>query len=287
MDTIVSTVNAESGLDKLIQYVKTPVFWISIIIVAAAVVLWKVLKKAGRSWRAKNNGMTTASNVAFDTVRVVFVLVVVVVLLQLNGINVTSLITGLGLVSVIIGLALQDFLKDIIMGVHILIDRFYGVGDVVRYNDIEGEVVSFNIRTTKIKKLPYGEIMTISNRNISEIMILTDMFDLDIGIPYYIDAAQVHEAMKEIEQKAANVENITRTQYKGTERFDESAIVYRMRYWTSPKSTRYDARRGVVAIVQDVLHERGIPFAYSHIEVELTDNGAADTVKPDKIQTIR
>ena len=191
METVLGTTNvkAEDLLNKIIDYVKTSNFWISLGILVVSIILWQVLKTVRKRYFAKEGREpSTASHVAFDIARFVFIFAVIIALMQLNGINVTGLITGLGIVSIIVGLALQDFLKDIIMGSHILTDKFFEVGDVVRYTTpegqtVEGEVISFNVRTTKIKLVSCYEVMTISNRNISEIMVLSDLFDLDIQVP--------------------------------------------------------------------------------------------------------
>ena len=270
-----TSVDAENLLDKLIKYLKTPNFWISVVILIVAIILWQVLKQIRKHYYAKKDKTaSTASHVAFDILRLLFIFTVFIALMQLNGINVTAMITGLGIVSIIVGLALQDFLKDIIMGAHILTDKFFEVGDVIRYTSpdgqtVEGEVISFNIRTTKIKLINYNEVMTISNRNISEIIVLGDYFDLDINIPYATDSNLVHETFQELADRIAKIDGVTKTQYKGTERFEESSVCYRIRYWTSPKSTRNDIRRAANRIIQDGMREAGIPFAFNHLDVEI------------------
>ena len=273
MDNISKSLNIEGAMGRLVSYLKTGNFWVSLGIVIVSVILWRVLKRIRKSWVKRNGGLTTASNVVFDLIRFLFFFLLVVVLLQVNGVDVSALITGLGVVSVIIGLALQDFLKDIIMGVHILSDKFFQVGDVVRYNGMEGEVISFNVRTTKLKLVDYNEIMTISNRNITEIMVLTDMFDIDLGLPYYVDSDRIHTVLEDLTARISHVPGITRTLYKGTQSFNESSITYRIRYWTPPDSRRNDVRRAALRIVQDGLKEAGIPFPYNHLDVELVDSG--------------
>ena len=54
---------------------------------------------------------------------------------------------GLGILGVIFGLAIQDWLKDIIRGSSILSDNYFAVGDVVKYKDIEGKVLVIEIKT--------------------------------------------------------------------------------------------------------------------------------------------
>ena len=271
MDSFVKSIDMESTLSRLGDYLQKPDFYISIVVVIAGVIFWRVLKHIQKKWKEKNGGLSTTSNVIFDIIRFLFFFFLIVILLQINGVNVTGLLTGLGVVSVIVGLSLQDFLKDIIMGVHILTDKFFKVGDVVRYNNMEGVVISFNVRTTKLNLVNYHEIMTISNRNISEIQVLSDMFDLDLNLPYYVDKDYIHETLEKLTLKIAEIEGIKKTLYKGTERFNESSITYRIRYWTEPDEKRFDIRRAALKIVQDGLKDAGIPFPYNHLDVELVN----------------
>lgn len=268
-------INIEKTFSRLGDYLKTSNFWISLAILVVAIILWQVLKKVHKTYVRNNGGnVSTAAHVLIDVGRFVFIFIVIIALMQLNGVNVTGLITSLGIVSVIVGLALQDFLKDIIMGIHMLTDKFFAVGDVVRYQTVggqivEGEVISFNVRTTKLRLVQYEEVLTISNRNISEIMVMSDIFDLDIDIPYHVDPTLVHTVMQKMAESIAKIEGISEAMYKGTESFNESSVTYRLRYWTSPKSSRFDLRRKANGIVQTGLREAGIPFAFNHLDVEL------------------
>ena len=51
-------------------------------------------------------------------------------------------------------------------------DNFYVVGDYVKYGDFTGQVISFGLKSTKIKDFN-GNVMVVSNRNIDEIINLT------------------------------------------------------------------------------------------------------------------
>ena len=112
---------------------------------------------------------STAVQVVYGLFRVLVICGSVFGILQINGIDVSSMLAGVGLISAFIGLAVQDLLKDIVMGTRMLTDRFFDVGDVVQYGSFEGQVESFDIRSTKIRNLNDGRILTVCNRNISEI----------------------------------------------------------------------------------------------------------------------
>ena len=268
MDSIISSSDQESFSDRFTGYVITPEFWLSIAVLIAAVILWKLLTRAGKKWKSRSKLSATGFNVGFDILRGLFIFIVIIVLLQVNGINITALLTGLGVASAIIGLALQDFLKDIIMGIHILIDKFFLVGDVVKYKDVEGEVISFNIRTTKIKFLTRNEIMTISNRNISEITVLSDLLVLNVNLPYYVDAKLIHDTLRKTAADIEKIDGITKCEYKGTGGFNESSITYKIFYYADPGS-KYEMERAANMVLQDDLKAAGIPFAYNHLEVEM------------------
>ena len=74
-------------------------------------------------------------------IRYIFIIVTVLIVLQINGVNVSSVLAGVGILGAIFGLAIQDWLKDIIRGSSILSDNYFSVGDVVKYKDVEGKVL--------------------------------------------------------------------------------------------------------------------------------------------------
>lgn len=66
------------------------------------------------------------------------------------GINVTALLTGLGIAGFIVGFALQDTLGNFASGAMILIYRPYDVGDVIEAGGVMGSVDTMNLVSTKI-----------------------------------------------------------------------------------------------------------------------------------------
>jgi hypothetical protein len=56
----------------------------------------------------------TFINLLRNATKYIFLFLGVLIILQINGVNVTSLMAGVGIISIVVGLALQDALKDII-----------------------------------------------------------------------------------------------------------------------------------------------------------------------------
>ena len=154
-------------MEDFIEYISSPRFVLSLLTIIITVVIWIIVGKLYKRVEKYNNSSDLSDKKSsilkgiFVVIRCVLIVLCVLLVLQINGINVTSLIAGLGIVSAVIGLALQDFLKDVIMGVNIMTDRFFSVGDVIKYKNIEGEVVSFTLKATKIRTLYNDSILTV------------------------------------------------------------------------------------------------------------------------------
>ncbi len=261
-------------LDNIIKYITLPHLLMSLVIVAAAIILNVFINKGINSFKKNKIGDDSRRiytiRIITKLIKTIIVLVAVLLILQINGINVTSLIAGLGLASAVIGLALQDTLKDIIMGINIMADKYFSIGDAVRYKSQEGIVVSFNARTTKICLLEDNSVMSISNRNISEIAVLTNLVDIDIGLSYDEDVNKIETVMKNICNKIEKLDKVERAQYKGTQKFNDSSILYKIRFFCD-QNYKCDLKRSANRIIQDELAKENIKIPYNQLDIHNVD----------------
>jgi len=72
---------------------------------------------------------TTIVSMIKNIIKYIIAIIIIIMILNLYGVNTTSIIASLGAVSVIIGLAFQDIIKDFLAGVFIIFDNEYAVGD--------------------------------------------------------------------------------------------------------------------------------------------------------------
>ena len=82
--------------------------------------------------------------------------------LQSLGVNVISLMAGLGLGGVALALAAKDSASNILAYINIMLDRPFSVGDWICVNDIEGTVVEVGLRSAKLKTF-YDSVITVPN----------------------------------------------------------------------------------------------------------------------------
>ena len=76
-----------------------------------------------------------------------FVVLVLVVILVLGVLNLGPVIAGLGLVLAAIAFAGQDFVRDYLSGLVILLENHFYVGDVIGVGQVGGTVEDFSLRT--------------------------------------------------------------------------------------------------------------------------------------------
>ncbi len=89
----------------------------------------------------------------------------VVTALQNFGIDVTALVTGLGIGGIAIALALQNILGDLFAALAIVLDKPFIVGDAIQVDTINGTIEHVGLKTTRIRSLS-GEQVVISNADL-------------------------------------------------------------------------------------------------------------------------
>lgn len=122
------------------------------------------------SWFAR-----TANNVGLVALTMRFVKVMVAVMglvamLQELGYQVTGIIAGLGIGGLAVALAAQKTLEHVLGSIMLSLDQPFQVGDVIKFEDLTGEVEAIGLRSTRIRT-PDRTIVTIPNGKLAEMRI--------------------------------------------------------------------------------------------------------------------
>lgn len=117
---------------------------------------------------ARNNPQqsdrTTIAALGFG-VRVALWTLLVLLALQNYGVNITTLITGLGVGGIAIALAVQNVLGDLFAALSIVLDKPFVVGDYVVVDKLEGTIERVGLKTTRVRSLS-GEQIIFSNADL-------------------------------------------------------------------------------------------------------------------------
>lgn len=188
-------------------------------------------------------------------------IIAVLTLLEIYGINVTSMLAGVGIASIVIGFALQDSLKDIIRGFVIISDNYYEIGDVIKFGDNLGPVVSVTLLTTKIQDINTMNVVSIANRNIDQVEVDPGYIYIPIPMPYELKVEDAEKVLHEIIQKLRRHDSINSADYQGITKFDTSSLNYQIVLTCDPAkrlSTRREALRVIITTMEE--HKTHIPY---------------------------
>ena len=199
-------------------------------------------------------------------IRYVLIVINVLVILKIFGINITSMLAGVGIIGIIIGFAIQDALKDIIKGIDIIADNYYHVGDVIKYGDITGKVLSIGLKTTKLEDVYTFNIVSISNRNIEKVEIVSNLINIDIPISYDVKLVDAEEAVKDIVETIKAHKKVINCEYRGVNDLADSSIKYQIKVYCNPIN-KVQIRRDSLRYILVGLDKHHLSVPYNQIDV--------------------
>jgi small conductance mechanosensitive channel len=121
-----------------------------------------------------------------------FIVIILLVALVLAFLDLGWVVGTLGALLAALAFAGQDFVRDYLAGLFILVENQFYVGDVIRVADVTGTVEDFTLRKTTLRDTQ-GALHIVSNGEIRVASNLTRGFagiDLDVPIAYDADVEQ-------------------------------------------------------------------------------------------------
>lgn len=104
-------------------------------------------------------------------VKILFIAVGAMIILDNLGISITPILTTLGIGSLAVAIALQDTLGNLFAGLYVRADRFIEAGQYVRLEGgEEGYVDSIGWRSTRIRMLPNNMVIVPNNKLVQSII---------------------------------------------------------------------------------------------------------------------
>ena len=213
-----------------------------------------------------SNKGKTYIKLAKSIIRKVFIVITTLFLLQVNGINISSIIAGVGVLGVVFGIAIQDWLKDIIRGSSILSDEYFHVGDIVKYNNIEGKVLVIGLKTTKIQDLATSNIISIANRNIEEIEVVSSLVYVRVPMSYEISLEKAEMVIDEIANLIKENNNVNNCRYLGVTELADSSVQYLLEV-NCNQQFKLQVKRDALRSILVGLKNNNIKVPYTQIDI--------------------
>ena len=249
-----------------------------IIYIIIGVVVFKLIKhivtktqKSQRKLRITQiQRIKTLNMLILNIIKYAIVILVLLAILSNFGINVKSIIAGLGIGTALIGLAFQDLAKDLIAGFSIITEAEYEVGDVIEVDGFMGEVIFIGLRTTRIRNFK-GATKIIANHymdNIINYSANNSLAVVDVGIAYENNEEEIEKTFENLFKRLnGNIPDAVKDiECWGVNELSDSSVVYRVVVETKP-TKQFAVERFLRKEIKKEFDKSNIKIPYTQIEV--------------------
>lgn len=172
-------------------------------------------------------------NTVFSFARWIIYIIVMLIVFDSIGINVTAVFAASAALLIGIGLALQTLFQDIISGIFILVDRSVQVGDIIELEGKVGRVEEIKLRTTRtatadnrVLIIPNHLYLTNSLYNWTQ-NGNTTRESVEVGVAYGSDVKLVEKLLLEATNDNINVLDFPEPRVLFTD-FGDSSLNFRI-----------------------------------------------------------
>jgi len=208
--------------------------------------------------------------------------IVVLIALDIMGIDITALIAGLGIGGIAIALAVQNILSDLFASLSILVDKPFVIGDFIVVGDLMGTVERIGLKTTRLRSLS-GEQIIFSNSDLlgSRVRNYKRMYErriaFSLGVTYDTGADLLEQIPKMIEEIISAQPNVRFDRCHFKSFGDFALIIETVYYMLIPDYTAYmDTQQAINLAIARRFEEEGIQFAYPTQTIYLTRSGSSE-----------
>ncbi len=202
------------------------------------------------------------------TTRLIFGIVGFLFLLDSWGVEIVPLLASLGIAGVVLGLALQDTMKNIFGGISLIVDKDFHIGDVIKLDDgQEGEVVEITLRSTKIRNYD-NEVVIIPNALLSTTKFInyakptnTVRLVIDVALAYGTDPHKAEEVLLGALRNNPKILKYPKRVVR-FEKMSDYSLNYKVMFFIADYHERFTIKDQVTKDIYDALYREKlqIPF---------------------------
>lgn len=266
------------------EFITCDKFYLPVFIIFIAVVSYKIISKTIIKASKINNKLgkfkktdksydkrkSTVIGLINNIIKYIIAIIVVILILNLYGVNTRSLIASIGVLGAVVGLAFQDIIKDFLAGIFIIFDNAYAVGDWITIDTFKGEVISMGLKTTKIRAYT-GEVMILSNSSFNKVINynlgLPKIF-LQIPFSYEEKIERVEEILNNVLLELKKDKDVKNVELLGVESFDDSNMKYSLDV-DCTIGNQFRVKRLLLRNIKMAFDEAEIVIPYNQIDVHI------------------
>ena len=205
----------------------------------------------------------TICKLAHSILEYVIAAVVLYYALSFLGVNTTTLLASMGLVSLAVSLGAQSLMSDIVAGLGIVFEGNFQVGDIVEIGNYRGTVLEIGVRSTRL--LTEGDnVRIINNHEIHNVLNMSKMnswYPMEIDLPLTQSTDELEEVFnKELPNIGKAIpEIVSGPIYKGITAIKPNGMTIAI-YAEYREKDYYKVQRKLNHAIKKLLQEKDIAF---------------------------
>jgi small conductance mechanosensitive channel len=189
------------------------------------------------------------------------------------GFQVGSLLAGVGVAGLALGLAAQDTLGNLVAGFSLLWDRPFRIGDRVTIAEIHGQVTQIGLRSTRLRT-PEELDVILPNREVVNQVIVNHTLtpNLRLAVPFSVgyreDVARVRSTLLAAIAGQPGVRDSPAAEVVVTA-LGDSAVALELRVWLVDPATERPTLSSLLELTKRALDGAGIEIPFPQRELHL------------------
>ncbi len=200
--------------------------------------------------------------------RLILWAVVLLMVLENLGVDVTALVAGLGVGGIAVALAVQNILGDLFASLSIVLDKPFTIGDFLIIDEYLGSVEHIGLKTTRMRSLS-GEQLIFSNADLlkSRIKNYGRMFERRVVFKLGVTYQTPHDKLTripEIIREAVETQDPVRFDRSHFQSYGDFSLVFETVYYVlKPDYNIYmDIQQAINLYIYAQFEQEDIEFAY-------------------------
>lgn len=245
-----------------------------------------------RKHLSKSSGKIALARLSSKVIKAILIIIGATFIFYMANLNLTAVITGLGVGGIAVAFAAQKTLENLFGGVMIISDQPIRVGDFCKAGEFQGTVEDIGLRSTRFRTLgrtvvsiPNGQLATMSLENYT----VRDkyLFRHKIQLRYETSADQLRYVIAQIKKlliEHPKVETVTvRSRFIG---FRDSAL--ELDVFAYVLEAEYEdflaVQEDLLLRFIDVVEKSGTTFAFPSQTTYFTRDSGLDRIKSDDVK---
>ncbi len=260
---------------------------------AAMVVLVRSLRRLLRSRLLAFTGLSRSAQATVALISNYLLLFIgTIVVLQLWGLNLSSLTVFASVLGVGISLGLQGVAKEFISGVVLIFERPIQVGDFVDVGGLVGTVERISVRSTEIRTVDEISIILPNSRFLESEVINwshgnpVSRLRLPVGVSYQASPEGVRQALLEAARSHPNVLSQPEPTVFFRE-FGDSALKFDLLVWIADPPKQFQIKSDLYFAIQRCLQDQDIEVPFPQRDLHLRSGALPLELSPDLARSLQ